>query len=107
MKLSEKDYELLFKKLEYKFKKSDHELVNKIKDQKNLSEEDIKLLLKKLEYTFRKSGNEIIERLSKMCGMEDYSPIQYSNLKAKKQRDLKPKKEGLNHIETFEKYFKS
>jgi hypothetical protein len=106
MKLTEKEYELLFKKLEYRFKNSGHELVDKIKNQKNLSDDDIKLLLRKLEYTFRKSGNEIIEKLSKIVGLENYSPVKYSNLKAKEQQNIKAKKENLNHLETFEKYFK-
>jgi hypothetical protein len=65
MKLADKEYELLYKKLEYKFKNSGNELVKKIKEQEDLSDDDIKLLLKKLEYTFRKSGNEILEKLAK------------------------------------------
>ena len=45
MKISEQDYELLYKKLEYKFKNSGNELVNKIKNKESLSKEDIELLL--------------------------------------------------------------
>lgn len=104
MKLTEKEYELLYKKLEYRFKNSGNELVHKLKEQKKLSDDDIKLLLKKLEYTFRKSGNEIIEKLTKTIGIENYSPVKYSNLKAKKQRDIKAKKENLNHLETFQNF---
>lgn len=104
MKLSEKEYELLYKKLEYRFKNSGNELVDKIKNQEKLSDDDIKLLLKKLEYTFRKSGNEIIEKLAKSIDLENYSPVKYSNLKAKKQQDIKAKKENLNHLETFENF---
>ena len=49
MKLEKEEYELLYRKLEYRFKNSEHELVTKIKDQQDLSEDDIRLLLKKLE----------------------------------------------------------
>jgi len=104
MKLAEKEYELLYKKLEYKFKNSGNELVTKIKDQKELSEDDIKLLLKKLEYTFRKNGNEIIEKLAKTIGLENYSSIKYSNLKAKKQQNIRAKKENLNHLDSFDNF---
>jgi hypothetical protein len=89
--LSDNDYELLYKKLEYRFKKSENALVTKIKDKKELSEDDIELLLKKLEYSFRKSEPEIIERLKKMIDTEVISNVKYSNLKAKKQRDIKEK----------------
>ena len=106
MKLEDKEYELLYKKLEYRFKNSGNELVNKIKDKKDLSDDDIKLLLKKLEYTFRKSNHEILSKLSKLIDLEDYSPIKFSNLKAKEKRDLKPKKEGLNHIDSFGNFIK-
>jgi len=63
MKLTEKEYELLYKKLEYKFKNSGNSLVEKIKNKEDLSKEDMALLLKKLEYTFKKSGNEILDKL--------------------------------------------
>ena len=48
MKLSKEEYELLYKKLEYRFKNSDHELVDIINDCKSLSNDDIEILLKKL-----------------------------------------------------------
>jgi len=41
MKLSIEEYDVLYKKLEYKFKESGDELVDKIKDQKDLSLDDI------------------------------------------------------------------
>lgn len=101
MKLKEEEYELLYKKLEYTFKKSGNELVNKIKDKKDLSEDDIKLLLKKLEYTFRKSGNEIISKLTEIINLEDYSPVSYSNLKAKVKKDIRDKEKELKHLKTY------
>jgi len=64
MKLSDSEYELLFKKLEYRFKKSENSVVDKIKNKESLSKEDAELLLKKLEYTFRKSGHEILAKLA-------------------------------------------
>jgi len=109
MKLTDQEYELLFKKLEYRFKKSDNELVNKIKDKKNLSDDDIKLLLKKLEYTFRKSGNDVLTKLSNAVGLEGYSTVKYSNIKAKKLRDIreeeKKKKKNMKHLESFKQHF--
>jgi hypothetical protein len=88
-KLDKSEYELLYKKLEYKFKKSGNVLVNKLKDEKDLSDEDIELLLKKLEYNFRKSEPEIIEKLKKIVGREGLPNIKFSNLKAKKQKDIR------------------
>ncbi len=83
------EYELLFKKLEYKFKNSGNELVDKIKNKKDLSKEDIALLLKKLEYTFRKSGNKILDELAKIADLEVVSYIKYSSIKAKQKKNLK------------------
>lgn len=65
MKLSKEEYELLYKKLEYRFKKSENTVVNKIKEYEDLSNEDISILLKKLEYSFKKSNNPIILKLQK------------------------------------------
>lgn len=48
MKLSKEEYEILYKKLEYRFKNSDHELVDKIKDYKSLSNDDLKIFVKKI-----------------------------------------------------------
>ena len=108
MKLSEEEYILLYKKLEYKFKNSGNELVNKIKDKKDLSKDDIKLLLKKLEYTFRKSNNEILNKLSKLADLEDYSPVKFSNIKAKKEKDIrilkKEEEKKLKHLESFNNF---
>lgn len=105
MKLSSQEYEFLLKKLEYRFKNSGHELVDKIKDKKSLSKEDIELLLKKLEYSFRKSGHEILEKLAKMADLENYSFVKYSNLKAKKMRDKNnDKNEGLIHLDSFDEF---
>ena len=89
MKLKEEEYELLYKKLEYRFKKSNHDLVDKIKNNKELSEDDIKFLLKKLEYTFRKSGNKILTKLSKMVNLDDVPLVKYSNIKAKKTKTFR------------------
>lgn len=105
MKLSDVEYELLYKKLEYRFKNSGNELVDKIKDKKNLSDDDIKLLLKKLEYTFRNSNNEIINMLAKSVNLEDYSPVKFSNLKAKKTKDAREEeKKKLKHLESFDNF---
>jgi len=108
MKLSEEEYNLLYKKLEYRFKNSGNELVGKIKDHKDLSEDDIKLLLKKLEYTFRKSNNEILDKLSKLAKLDDYSPVKFSNIKAKKEKDIREKekeeKKKLKHLESFDNF---
>jgi len=108
MKLSEEEYNLLYKKLEYRFKNSGNELVGKIKDHKDLSEDDIKLLLKKLEYTFRKSNNDIINKLAKSVNLEGYSPIKFSNIKAKKEKDIriikKEEEKKLKHLESFDNF---
>jgi len=104
MKLSDNEYELLYKKLEFRFKNSGNELVNKIKDKKDLSEDDIKLLLKKLEYSFRKSNNELINKLAKSVDLEDYSPIKFSNLDAKKKRDAREEAKKLKHLESFDNF---
>lgn len=105
MKLSKEEYEILYKKLEYRFKNSDHELVDKIKDCKSLSNDDIEILLKKLEYTFRKSENPIILKLQKEVDLENQPTIKYSNLKAKKKRDEKEKqKEDQKIIKKFKDF---
>lgn len=105
MKLQDNEYELLYKKLEYTFKKSGNPLVDKIKDKQDLSEDDIRLLLKKLEYTFRKSGNEIISKLSKLINIENYSPVNYSNIKAKIKKEIRDKEKEdskeLKHLKKF------
>ncbi len=75
MILSNQEYDLIYKKLEYRFKNSGNELVNKIKNHDDLTEEDIKLILKKLEYTFRKSNHQIIDKLIKSADLENYSSI--------------------------------
>ena len=110
MKISEQDYELLYKKLEYKFKNSGNELVNKIKNKESLSKEDIELLLKKLEYTFRKSEHEILTRLSKMAGLENYSTVKFSNIKSKKLKDVRDKlykKNEMKHLDNFKDFNKN
>ena len=105
MKLTSEEYNLLYKKLEYTFKKSGNSLVDKIKNEEELNESDIKLLLKKLEYAFRKSSNSIIKKLSDEIGLEDYSPIAYSNIKQKQNRDKKEiEKEEQKRLKTFEEF---
>jgi len=106
MKLQSDEYELLLKKLEYSFKKSGNELVNKIKNNENLSEDDIKLLLKKLEYTFRKSNHIILDKLKGMVGLEDESNIKFSNIKAKQKRDEREinKEKELKHLDKFKEH---
>ena len=105
MKLSDVEYELLYKKLEYRFKNSGNDLVEKIKDKKDLSDDDIKLLLKKLEYTFRKSDNEIIDKLAKSVDLEGYSPVKFSNIVAKKKKDIREEeKKKLKYLESFDNF---
>jgi hypothetical protein len=102
MKLTSEDYQFLYKKLEYTFKKSGNSLVDKIKNEESLSDDEIKLLLKKLEYTFRKSENPIIKKLSDSVGLEDYSPVSYGNIKQKQKKDLK--EEEKKKLKTFEEF---
>ena len=71
LNLSDDDYILISKKLEFRFKKSNNPLTQKIIDKETLSDDDLKLLLKKFEYTFRKSNPEIIERIKKHLELED------------------------------------
>jgi len=107
MKLSDEDYDLIYKKLEYRFKNSGNELVNKIKSKGELSKDDIKLILKKLEYTFRKSNNDIITKLAKNADLDNYSTVSYSNIKAKNRRDIKNKEKdikNLKHLENFNNF---
>ena len=88
MKLTSEEYQFLYKKLEYNFKKSGNNLVDKIKNEEDLSDDDIKLLLKKLEYTFRKSEHPIIKKLSDLVGLENYSAVKFGNIK-QHQKNLK------------------
>jgi len=66
MKLKKEEYELLYQKLESRFKSSGNELVEKVKNQEDLSSEEVKKVLKKLEFTFRKSNNATISNLEKI-----------------------------------------
>lgn len=91
--LSELDYSLIFKKLEYTFKKSNNYLIDKIKNMEQLTDEDLNLLLKKFEYSFRKSNPEIIERIKEYLGKKGESNIKYSNLKSHQKQLNKLKKE--------------
>lgn len=101
MKLTSEEYQFLYKKLEYTFKKSGNLLVDKIKNENDLSTDDIKLLLKKLEYTFRKSENPIIKKLSDTIGLEDYSPVSYGNIK---QHQKSLEKEKLKHLKEWSEF---
>ena len=95
---SDKEYDMMYKKLEYTFKKkSGNPLVDKIKNGEVLSDIDLTLLIKKFEYTFRKSNPDIIQRIKKYLGIEELSNVKYSNLKAKKKQDLKTKENKLNN----------
>jgi hypothetical protein len=67
MKLEKEEYELLSKKLEFRFKNSGNEVVTKIANQEELTNEDVKLLVKKLEFNFKKSGNALVEKLNKIA----------------------------------------
>jgi len=93
--LSLGDYEFIYKKLEYTFKKSGDPLVNKILNKEELSNDDLTLLLKKFEYTFRKSNPEIIERIKNHLGIPCSSNILYRNILTKRKRDLKGKENGI------------
>jgi hypothetical protein len=71
MNLSAEDYNHIYKKLEYSFKKSGNSLVSKILNEEELNSNDLNLLLKKFEYSFRKSNPEIISRIKDYLGIED------------------------------------
>lgn len=86
--LSDSDYDLIYKKLEYTFKKSNNLLVQKIINHETLSKSDVLILLKKFEYTFRKSEHELLKRLAVFTD-EEYIPVAYSNIKSKIKRDEK------------------
>ena len=66
MKLKKEEYELLYRKLESRFKSSGNELVEKVKNQEDLTTEEVKKLLSKLEYSFKKSNNPTIANLEKI-----------------------------------------
>ena len=66
MKLEKEEYDLLSKRLEFRFKNSGNELVEKLKNNEELSDSDITLLLKKLEYKFKNSDNELVKKLKKL-----------------------------------------
>lgn len=104
MSLSSEEFEFLYKKLEYTFKKSGNPLIDKIKNQIQLTEDDIKLLLKKLEYTFRKSEHPIIKKLSDSIGLDNYSPVLYGNIKQKEKRDLKEEQKKLKHLKEWNEF---
>ena len=95
MKFSDTEYDKIFKKLEYTFKKSDNPLINKLKNKEDLSIEDLKLLIRKLEYTFRKSDDEIIKKISELT---DEPPVKFSNLKQQKK---KSEREKLKHLKEY------
>lgn len=63
MKFTREEYDLLHSKLEYRFKNSGNEIINKLKNYESLTVDDTMILLKKLEYNFKKSENPIIEKL--------------------------------------------
>ena len=55
----------LSKKLESRFKKSGHQIIDKINNEQVLTNEELSFLLGKLEYSFRKSNDELVDRISK------------------------------------------
>jgi hypothetical protein len=104
MKLTSEEYQFLYKKLEYTFKKSGSYLVDKIKNEEDLSDDDIRLLLKKLEYTFRKSEHPIIKKLSDLLGLEDYSPVKFGNIKQHQKKLEKEKEKDIKRLKSFEEF---
>ena len=109
MKLTQEEYQFLYKKLEYTFKKSGNYLVDKIKNEEELTRDDIKLLLKKLEYTFRKSEHSIIKKLSDSIGLEDYSPVKFGNIKQHQKKLEREKEKGnekgkLKHLKEWNEF---
>jgi len=105
MKFTNEEYEKLYKKLEYTFKKSGHDLVKKIENKESLTEDELKFLVRKMEYTFRKSGDELMNKLVELSG----EPAQkYSNLKAKKLRDIRDEieeeKKKLKHLKEWNEF---
>lgn len=98
MKFTDDEYDKIFKKLEYKFKNSGNDLIDKIKDKKSLTQEDLKLLARKLEYTYRKSDDELMKKITELSGEP---PVKFSNLKQQKR---KKEKDKLKHMKTFEEF---
>lgn len=88
--LSDGDFNLILKKLEYTYKSKNGEIIQKLKNKEQLSDDELTKLIKKFEYTFRKSDPDIIKRIKDHLGLET-SNIAYSNLKAKQKRDQKNK----------------
>ena len=86
MKFTDEEYEKLYKKLEYTFRKSGKDLVKKIENKEDLSEEDLKLLVRKLEYTFRKSEDTLMKKLIELT---DEPAVKFSNLKAQKLKKIR------------------
>lgn len=88
MKFTPQEYEKLYKKLEYTFKKSNSNLVSKLQNKEDLSIDDLKLLIRKLEYSFRKSEDDLVLKLQKLT---EEPVVKFSNLKAKHLKDIRNK----------------
>ena len=98
MKFTKEEYDKLFKKLEYTFKRSGDVLVSKIENLEDLSDADIKKLLKKLEYRFRKSDDVLVKKLIELTGE---FPQQYSSIVDKKKR---VEKETNKHVKEYNQF---
>ena len=83
MEFTKDQYEFIYKKLEYRFKKSGHSLVKKIESHQKLSDDDLHKLLSKFEYTFRKKGHSLIDEIKKHLLIEHMPNIKYSVLTKK------------------------
>jgi hypothetical protein len=86
MEFTKEEYEKMFKKLEYTFKRSGSYLINKIANKEDLTDDDLKLLIRKLEYRFRKSGDELVQKIVELT---EEPAVKYSNLKAKRTKDIR------------------
>jgi cyanate lyase len=86
LSLSNDEKELLYKKLEFTFKKSNNYIINKLINKEDLTDDDLRLILRKLEYTFRKKGNILIDKIKTYVGIEELPNIKYSLLKFKKDK---------------------
>jgi len=91
LELTPSEYETIFNKLEYTFKKSNNPIVDKIAKKQVLTDGELETLLKKFEYTYRKTGSPIIDKIKEHLGLSDLSNVKYSNIKAKQLKDIRNK----------------
>ncbi len=63
LKLDSEEKSLILKKLEYRFKNSNHSILEKLKsDVEEFDDTEVAFLAKKFEYRFKKSNHPILEK---------------------------------------------